>query len=365
MKKYMCLFMALIMCFTFVIPVSASVDTGERPETLSPELISLIEQKKAVDTCVATTTSTATTENTATVSPIDIEKIESLYAELSDLYLRIELATEEVTIENEKHLSFLYKRLDEVNQQLKQLGSVELTLDEINNSISTNDTITPPANTANVTFQAYGPVNYSYKGGTYKYYKFTAVPKTGNCVLGKNVTIRMEENINAGDYAKGMFSIYVQKAAGAVPVLRWTPYELLFGGTMPSQYSTMSSNYNIVAHYRTTGAYYFVLDKYGHYTQGLHHDICRVTDMHNLYIEQLNVGKQNTTYQTHEGHMCGFTGTPVELAITNVYKLGGYGNASTVDRVAYYRPKSKTDNTRVLVLNVPAPMSPGSMYTIQ
>lgn len=364
MKKYICLFVTLIMCLSLITPALAAPDIGESKETLSPELLSLIEQKKAAGTRVATTRTSAA-ENVATVNSMDIEKIESLYAELSDLYLSIELAAEEATPESEKYISLLNKRVNEVNQRLEQLGSVELTVEEINSSVSTNAVVTPPANTANVTFQTYGPVSYTYKGVTYKYYKFTAVPKTVNCVLSKNAIINMEQNINVGDYVKGMFSIYVQKVAGLVPVLQWTPYELLFGGTMPSNYSTTSSNYNITAHYRTTGAYYFVLDKYGQYTQGLHHDSCRVTDMHNLYIEQLGIGKQKTTYQTHEGHMCGFIGTPVELAITNVYKLGSYGNASDVDRVAYYRPKSKTNNTAVLVLSVSAPRSPGSMYTIK
>lgn len=362
MKKIISLVMALIMSFTLAIPTYAVEEC--KKESLSQELINLIAEKKEAvkeepeSKALAPQRLQEDDRYPDNGSERYVEEIEDLYAELSQLYLDIELAEEGIAPESGKSVEDLNRRVDEVKRALEQLGSVELEPAEL------YDVVKPPANTANVSFNAYGPLNHTYKGKSYSYYKITAIPKNENSVLGLNAIAQMEKATKVGDYAKSIFYIYVQKAIGLVQYVQWTPYELLFSGS--NQYMETSSNYMLALYFRTTGSYYFVANKYGVYTQGLKHDLCRVSEGHNIYYEGGNTLKQKTVQRTVEGDLpSGFFGTPVELAITNVYRLGEYSEISEVHQFLYYRPKSKTDNTRVLVKSVTPPTSPMSVYTIK
>jgi hypothetical protein len=174
----------------------------------------------------------------------------------------------------------------------------------------------------------------------------------------------MEVNITLGDYLKIPFSIYEQKAIGLIPFVQWTPYELLFGGSTPSGYTKLDSDYTILTYYRTNSSYYFVANKYGVYTQGLRYDVCHVTEAHNIYYENGSPMTQYTQNRTYLGDMDDYNGNQIQLAIDNIYHPGNYFEVADVGFLKYYRQKSKTSTKKVLVASVLPPAGPNSMYSI-
>ena len=346
MKRVLSLILAIIMCVS-VGPMAVATGHDESTYTLPQELLDSISERKA------------TLPNMTAVYEDDVN-MDDLYDQLSARYLELELARENNAKLSE--ITLIQGEIDNIHRQLEQCGSIALTSDEV--TMLASNTVSTPPDTNNVEFQAHGPVNYVYDGESYQYYRFTAIPKTQYCVLSDNESIDMQMQVKLKDYLEIPFYIYVQKIAGLVKYLQWTPYELLFSD-YPSAFTELTSDYTVLTYARTTAQYYFVADENGVFTQGFRFDNCRLTEAHNIYYEEISEVTQFSVDRRYLGEMPDSSLNQIETAIENVYATRVDNSlAASVDMIKFARKRDLSSTAEVHISYLYLPQGPNSMYVI-
>lgn len=167
------------------------------------------------------------------------EEFDKLLGELSSNMaekLLIE-SQEENSLQRSNDMIKLEKKLELLEAQIESLDGAEvLTNDEAFKFIKENSKdarISKPSNTNTVKWYLY--TSY-YPNNTTRTYQVQDLRAVGNNSGGMLVTGKDNEQFYTGKQLatnglKELFSIYVQKGIGSIPVIGWTPYELLFSSS--------------------------------------------------------------------------------------------------------------------------------------
>lgn len=180
-----------------------------------------------------------------------------------------ELRAEAILDENERTRdgASVECRVNELESELIDLGVEILAQDEVAELMgkSGNARVTVPGTTNSVKWYS-ANVRQLYNGDPYTVQKVYAQGlKTTSTLCGADSEKQLLDSCDIlidGDSQIGgeLLSIYVQKAIGMIPLIGWTPYELLFTSTDGSldDYSDVNTAVSITYSYVTTVCFCFV-----------------------------------------------------------------------------------------------------------
>lgn len=137
-------------------------------------------------------------------------------------------------------------KITKIEQQLETLGVTKLSNTELaqffeeKNIPQTRGLITKPENTDTVKWYLYNYTNYSYNSKKYDVQRLIAVGNNpgGMLVTGADNVKFYSGKQKLANAVSTAVSIYVQKAIGFIPVIKWTPYELLFSNTSSNAFNS-------------------------------------------------------------------------------------------------------------------------------
>lgn len=174
-----------------------------------------------------------------------------------------------------------------IEKELSKQGVQKMTASQINNFIKGNN-FHP---NSNISFW-YKDSTYKYKGKKYFIRKLYAKSCGDNnrlddgadgCALYTNMSYLMKNT-------KYLASIYTQKALGLIPVIQWTPYELLFADV-----SNVTNESHKVT-YRSTQTYCWVyVEPYNAKKKGQNLQLCFSTNMVTVSYSQVFAGYKTET----------------------------------------------------------------------
>lgn len=187
--------------------------------------------------CLSTDAFALTANAQATLTE---EQISTLFDEMTER-MALQMVTDDESVIQE-----CKAEIAKIKRQLEEFGVNELTTGELNQffeekgQVSPQWLITKPENSNTVKWYLYNYSNRSYGSKTYDVQRLIAVGNNpgGMLVTGEdNVKFYSgkEKLANAVSTAIG---IYAQKAIGYVPVIKWTPYELLFSNTSSNTFDS-------------------------------------------------------------------------------------------------------------------------------
>lgn len=162
------------------------------------------------------------------------KKIKELLAELGEIRAHKELilAKQEMGIESEHALTSSYNTNEQsIEEQLFKLGVTEVQQDELRR-LTQNDPVPRiyiPPNTSTTRWYSYRHT-MNYNGISYNIQELYAQGMNGNSSLSEGrdgVTLYSGGQLLVSGL-KYIASMYAQKVIGLIPVVNWTPYELLF-----------------------------------------------------------------------------------------------------------------------------------------
>lgn len=176
-------------------------------------------------------------------------KLEELVGELSSLTAQKIL--KEVQQENSRNLSDISElddKIENIESEIKMLDNVEVLTDDeatefiINSGNDESDKksrITKPGNSNTVKWLL-STYSYTRSGTKYEVQELLAVGNNpgGMLVTGKDNEMFFSNKQLLANGAKELVSMYVQKAIGLIPVVAWTPYELLFSSSSQNVFNT-------------------------------------------------------------------------------------------------------------------------------
>lgn len=136
--------------------------------------------------------------------------------------------------------------ISKIERQLDLLGVSELNENELNQFFEEKGQalpqwlITKPENSDTVKWFLYNYSNQSYGSKTYDVQRLVAVGNNpgGLLVTGEDNVKFYSGKEKLANAVSTAVSIYVQKAIGYVPVIKWTPYELLFSNTSSNAFNS-------------------------------------------------------------------------------------------------------------------------------
>lgn len=161
------------------------------------------------------------------------EQINMLFDKMSET-LALSMLTEDASVVQNYEES-----IAKIEDQLENLGVKELSKNELNqffqekNGSVTRDSVSKPENTNTVKWYLVNYTNYSYYSKNYDIQRLVALGNNpgGTLVTGED-NYRFYSNAEkAANAISTAIGIYAQKAIGKIPVVEWTPYELLFSNT--------------------------------------------------------------------------------------------------------------------------------------
>lgn len=168
------------------------------------------------------------------------EQICSLFDELTENLALSMIAEDDLVVEK------CESNVVEIEQQLKVLGVDKLSDQELNQFLnekgeaSVGTRISKPENTDTVKWYLYSYTNYSYNSKKYDVQRLIAVGNNpgGMLVTGADNVKFYSGKEKLANAVSAAVSIYVQKAIGSIPVIKWTPYELLFSNTSSNAFNS-------------------------------------------------------------------------------------------------------------------------------
>lgn len=134
--------------------------------------------------------------------------------------------------------------INQIEDQLAMLGVERLSDEEVEQFFKekgiVSTKINKPSDTNTVRWYLYNYPNYSYNSQRYDVQRLIAAGNNpgGMLITGEdNVKFYSGKNKLANS-VKNAVSIYVQKAIGLIPIIQWTPYELLFSNSSSNAFNS-------------------------------------------------------------------------------------------------------------------------------
>lgn len=234
-------------------------------------LVSMVPVQAAPDNS-SSSTYNAAIELVATMDTLDMTEEDTQLVESEIDRILSEMSCERMRqCLNEMHGTVMSvsqeSLLNEHGTQLEKLGVVELTKEELseicanagNDAVQTQGAYTPPESTSSITWYMSGPYSSTLSNGNpIKYFYLRAQPTGMACDLVKSANVPLiTSSVLFSDFVYMLGEIYVQKAISLVPIVQWTPYELLFNKSLNSNIQTASS-YQVTALMATTAKYVYL-----------------------------------------------------------------------------------------------------------
>lgn len=309
MKKFMSLFLAMILSCSLIIPAMATSASNQN------RTIDNSTTKMSVETVDAIFAhhATAHTANVNVISEAILPSSE-IDEELSHIYLDIYYAEENFssvpTPENKSTLTTLIDRKDFLEQTMEQRGFIFLSDAEAQSMLGdvSGADGTPPPNTQYTSYVA-SPYKYVTlsDGSKVKYFYVTAYAQSPYSNMVRQTVVQLSKRKSViGDFLNSVIQTYVGKIIGSavslIPGASWAPYEMLSPGVS----NDITCDYSIKATYTTTprfiwslsdSLHYYLLDGVTHQTKiEDHHMIVYTkngashTDDHNVYYTKTTDG---------------------------------------------------------------------------
>lgn len=194
-----------------------------------------VKKNLSVLLCLSVILSSLSTENIAIAAQSSTEEqINELFSELT------KTISQSLTDDSPEHDA----EITSIEEQLSSLGVRALSEAELNSFLSqsgtTSSRISQPPNTNTVKWYLHENTNYLYNSEYYDIQRLVAVGYNpgGTLVTGKDNEPFYTNAQKLANGATTAISIYVQKLIGLIPVVQWTPYELLFSNTPSNVFST-------------------------------------------------------------------------------------------------------------------------------
>lgn len=125
-------------------------------------------------------------------------------------------------------------KVDQIENQLSALDVHKLSEEELNKFFDDrrveSSRISKPPNSNTVTWYLYNYLNYQYNSTKYDVQRLIAVGNnpSGMLVTGQDNVKFYSGKQKVDNAVTNAAGIYAQKAIGTIPIVQWSPYELLF-----------------------------------------------------------------------------------------------------------------------------------------
>lgn len=135
-------------------------------------------------------------------------------------------------------------KVDQIENQLSALGVQKLSEEELNKFFDDrgveSSRVSQPPNSNTVTWYLYNYSNYQYNSTNYDVQRLIAIGNNpgGMLVTGQDNVSFYSGKQKVANAVTNAVGIYAQKAVGTIPIVQWTPYELLFSNSSANVFNS-------------------------------------------------------------------------------------------------------------------------------
>ena len=256
--------------------------------------------------------------------------------------------------------SGMRNEIELIEKKLYDIGVKALNEDELTQFLEEKDSpllrVSRPGSTNTVKWFLYTNHELDYKGKKYDVQRLVAVGNNpgGMLVTGQdNVKFYSNKQLiaNGAVYA---VSLYAQKAIGLIPIIRWTPYEVLFSS---SSSNTFNSNY--VTHRCVSSIEFFYVKPAA--TSDSNYVLCKFSNRLSIAANAHGAAVVNSNPTTYSVQMTETISSDYYCSTSRAMKA--YANNRTYyDYIPFYNIYSY-DKKYSKAVYVPNPLAgPGQIY---
>ena len=285
------------------------------------------------------------------------EQIDALFDEM------MKLIALSVTTKDASAIGDYQSRISQIDDQLEQLGVDNLNQRELAEFLEEKNVpaarvgVTLPDHTNTVKWYLIKHPNTSYNSKSYDVQKLIAIGNNsgGTLVTGED-NYRFYSNVQKiANQFLTITGIYVQKAIGKIPIVEWTPYELLFSNT-----PTNIFNSSYVTH-RCVSSIIFSYVKESNQGDEDDYTLCFYSNRIEVAVHNHGAAVVDSNPTTYSKQIS-FTTTADYFNNDTAAIRAFLGEIDRYDYISYYEVKS-CDGQYSKKVYVPTPLAgPGQIY---
>lgn len=282
------------------------------------------------------------------------EEIDKLFSKMTE-----DLAISLLYDDNSKNYEKYQSKVSDIENELSLMGVQKLNNDELYNFLSDrgiSTKVNKPSNSDTVKWYLYTSSNQSYGSQKYDVQRLIAVGNNpgGMLVTGADNVKFYSGQEKRANAVKNAFVVYVQKAIGSIPVIKWTPYELLFSNTSSNVF-----NSSYVTH-RCVSSIEFSFVKKSSQSDN-YYALCKYSNKLSIAVNAHGAAVVNSKPTTYSEHKSTTISSDNYGSVSKAIQT--YVNAATYyDYIPYYEIHSY-DGQYSKKAYVPNPLAgPGQIY---